>query len=365
MIRIEPYNDSEVKSVLNDLLKDKSFLQFIKTNLNKSTSKFLSIPGSSFLVMQLFKSKIKKINTIDEFQDQVKIVLKSVVDQTIDNFETSGLEKIDKTKPYLFIGNHRDITLDSALCNFSLDAVGLETTFNAIGDNLVSVGWMGDLLRLNKSFVISRTGESKKDIYANLLKASEFIKDKLRSGNHVWIAQKQGRSKDGLDKTDPAVLKMLHMALRKETKFEDLTDHYNIIPCSVSYEIDPLAKEKASHLQGEINKQADEDISHIFKGVMENKGKVSLKFAEQLQGQYSPEELAKAIDNSILNNYKLWDTNLYAYEFLNGEVKDSDYPHASKYFNDLRATMTNEDLKYIMTQYANPVLALKENNNER
>ena len=242
MIRIEPYNDSEVKSVLNDLLKDKSFLQFIKTNLNKSTSKFLSIPGSSFLVMQLFKSKIKKINTIDEFQDQVKIVLKSVVDQTIDNFETSGLEKIDKTKPYLFIGNHRDITLDSALCNFSLDAVGLETTFNAIGDNLVSVGWMGDLLRLNKSFVISRTGESKKDIYANLLKASEFIKDKLQSGNHVWIAQKQGRSKDGLDKTDPAVLKMLHMALRKETKFEDLTDHYNIIPCSVSYEIDTLAK---------------------------------------------------------------------------------------------------------------------------
>ena len=80
MIRIEPYNDSEVKSVLNDLLKDKSFLQFIKTNLNKSTSKFLSIPGSSFLVMQLFKSKIKKINTIDEFQDQVKLVLKSVVD---------------------------------------------------------------------------------------------------------------------------------------------------------------------------------------------------------------------------------------------------------------------------------------------
>ena len=75
-----------------------------------------------------------------------------------------------------------------------------------------------------------------------------------------------------------------------------------IIPCSVSYEIDPLAKEKASHLQGEINKQADEDISHIFKGVMEHKGKVSLKFAEQLQGQYSPEELAKAIDNSILNN---------------------------------------------------------------
>ena len=365
MIRIEPYTDEEVKSVLKNLLEDKAFVNFIKTNLNSSTSKFLSIPGSSFLVMQLFKSKIKRINSIDEFQDQVKIVLKNIVKQTIDNFETSGLESLDQKKPYLFIGNHRDITLDSALCNFSLDSVGLETTYNAIGDNLVSVGWMGDLLRLNKSFVISRSGNTKKEIYTNLLKASEFIKNTLDSGNHVWIAQKQGRSKDGLDKTDPAVLKMLHIALRKECKFEELTDYYNVVPQSVSYEIDPLAKEKAKHLQGESTKNENDDISHIFKGVMDFKGNVNLSFGKQLSGIYSPEELAESIDNSILNNYKLWDTNLYAYEFLNGEVDDSKYPSASKYFNDLRATMTNEDLKYIMIQYANPVLAIKENNNER
>lgn len=365
MIRIEPYTDKEVKSVLKNLLDDKAFVKFIKTNLNSSTSKFLSIPGSSFLVMQLFKSKIKKINSIDEFQDQVKIVLKNIVKQTIENFETSGLESLDHNKPYLFIGNHRDITLDSALCNFSLDSVGLETTYNAIGDNLVSVGWMGDLLRLNKSFVISRSGDTKKEIYSNLLKASEFIKKTLHSGKHVWIAQKQGRSKDGLDKTDPAVLKMLHIALRKECKFEELTDYYNIVPQSVSYEIDPLAKEKGMHLQEESTKNENDDISHIFKGVMEFKGNVNLSFGQQLSGNYTPDELAQAIDNSILNSYKLWDTNLYAYEFLQGEVDDSKYPKASKYFNDLRATMTNEDLKYIMIQYANPVLAIKENNNER
>ena len=60
MIRIEPYTDKEVKSVLKNLLEDKAFVKFIKTNLNSSTSQFLSIPGSSFLVMQLFKSKMKK-----------------------------------------------------------------------------------------------------------------------------------------------------------------------------------------------------------------------------------------------------------------------------------------------------------------
>ena len=75
--------------------------------------------------------------------------------------------------------------------------------------------------------------------------------------------------------------------------------------------------------------------------------------------------MAQKIDSSILDNYKLWDTNLYAYEFLEGNVDDNKYPVASKYFNDLRATMTNEDLKYIMIQYANPVLAIKENDNER
>ena len=172
MIRIEPYNDKEVKSVLTNLMNNDEFMTFIKSNLNKSTSKFLSIPGSSLMVMQLFRSKIKNINSVKEFQDQVKIVLKSVVDQTIEDFQIKGLENLESNKPYLFIGNHRDITLDSALCNFALDSVGLDTTFNAIGDNLVSVDWMGDLLRLNKSFVISRSGTSKKEIYLNLLKAS-------------------------------------------------------------------------------------------------------------------------------------------------------------------------------------------------
>ena len=222
---------------------------------------------------------------------------------------------------------------------------------------------MGDLLRLNKSFVISRSGTSKKEIYLNLLKASEFIKNKLEGGNHVWIAQKQGRSKDGIDKTDPAVLKMLHIALRKTCDFQDIANYYNIIPCSISYEIDPLAVEKSQQLHNTESKDLNDDISHIFKGVMLNKGRVKLSFADRIQGSYTPESLAHEIDKQILNNFKHWETNLYAYEFLNGEV-DEKYPIASKYFNDLRGSMTNKDLEYIMTQYANPIVAKKEMNNE-
>lgn len=364
MTRIEPYNDKEVKFVLNNLIQDKQFLNFIKDNLDSSTSKFLSIPGSKFLALQLFKTKIKNIKTIDAFQDQVKIVLQSVIDKTMENFTFSGIDQLDVSKPYLFISNHRDITLDSALCNYAINTIGLNTTYNAIGDNLVTIKWMGDLLRLNKSFVISRGGESKKDIYKNLFKVSEFIRSTLKSGNHVWIAQRQGRAKDGIDKTDPAVLKMLHIALRKNCNFESLTKHYNLIPCSVSYEFDPLAVEKAKQYFDGQQKSNDEDIKHIFKGIMQPKGFVHLSFGDQIVGDYSPEELAHRIDVSVLKNYKIWETNMYSFKLLNDDVSDNDFPRASKYFNDLRTSMTNKQLDYIMRQYANPLIAKGELTNE-
>ena len=156
-MRIEPYSDLETNDVLKKLLSNADFNNFIKSNLTSKRSKFLSLPGSTFLAFQIFKSKIKKINTIDEFQSQVKLVLESVIKQTIDEFTFSGIENLDPKKGYLFIGNHRDITLDSALCNHAITSKGFETTYNAIGDNLVSIEWMGDLLRLNKSFIISRS----------------------------------------------------------------------------------------------------------------------------------------------------------------------------------------------------------------
>ena len=364
MTRIEPYSDKEVKFVLQDLLKDKQFLDFVKNNLNSSTSKFLSIPGSKFLALQLFKSKVRKINSIDEFQDQVKIVLQSVIDQTIDEFNFSGIDQLDTNKPYLFISNHRDITLDSALCNHAISTIGLETTHNAIGDNLVSIKWMGDLLRLNKSFVIERGGKSKKAIYNNLFKVSNYIKETLKAGNHVWIAQRQGRAKDGIDKTDPAVLKMLHIALRKDCDFDQLTKYYNLIPCSVSYEYDPLTVEKAKHLIEGQEKNKEDDIKHIFKGIMTPKGFVHLNLGDQIKGNFSPEELSKEIDKSILSNYKVWETNMYSYKYLHEIVNDDDFPRASIYFNNLRASMTNKELEYIMTQYANPIIAKGELTNE-
>ena len=119
---------------------------------------------------------------------------------------------MDPNKGYLFISNHRDITLDSALLNLSLHQNGFTTTKNAVGNNLMNEKWASDLVRLNKSFIIDRSEKSKKDIYKSLQLVSEFIsKSILKNNESVWIAQKQGRSKDGVDYTDPAVLKMIHL----------------------------------------------------------------------------------------------------------------------------------------------------------
>ena len=361
-MRIEPYTDSEVNEVLSNLLHNQDFINFVKTNLSGNKSKFLSLPGSTFLAFQVFKQKVKKINSVDSFQDQVKQVLSSVVDKTIDNFTFSGLDKLDPDKGYLFIGNHRDITLDSALCNFAIDTKGFSTTYNAIGDNLVTTSWMGDLLRLNKCFIISRSGSSKKEIYNNLVNASNFISRQLQSSNHVWIAQRQGRAKDGFDKTDSAVLKMIHMNQRKLYPFEELTKNINLVPVSISYEIDPLAPEKATKMiSGSNEKVSDEDVSHIFKGIMLNKGQVHLSFCPQINDDLSPEDLAQAIDVQIQNNYKIWDTNKYAYHFLKGDIDEANnYTRGLNYFDNLRVSMTNQELEYIMLQYANPLKFLED-----
>ena len=186
--------------------------------------------------------------------------------------------------------------------NFENDIKDLEDELDKLKDPYNQEG-LSEVDTKNISKVQNEIDDKLKEIYSNLFKASQFIKDKLDGGNHVWIAQKQGRSKDGIDKTDPAVLKMLHIALRKTCEFQEITNYYNIIPCSISYEIDPLAVEKSKQLQNTESKDLNEDISHIFKGVMLEKGKVKLCFADCIQGSYTPETLAHEIDKQILNNF--------------------------------------------------------------
>ena len=231
---IRPYKGHEVEKVLLDLTKDKDV---IKTILTVNKNKWLqNIPIIEKLVAFFLRRKTKDIRTIKDYQKFFESIVVDVVNKTVDNFSIEGIENLEIGKGYLFLSNHRDITLDSALLNLKLHQSGINTTNNAVGNNLMNEKWASDLMRLNKSFIIDRSGKSKKDIYKSLHLASEFIIHSiLNDSQSVWIAQKQGRSKDGVDYTDSAVLKMIHLNARKSTSVSEFFNNISLIPVAISY----------------------------------------------------------------------------------------------------------------------------------
>ena len=194
---IRPYEDSEVEAVLSSLCSN---VNVIRALIDSSDSSLISLlPFKEKIISLYLKHKTKNISSIFEYQNLFESIVSNVVNQSINSLSVSGLENLDKNKGYLFISNHRDITLDSALLNLKLHQNGFQTTNNAVGNNLMTESWASDLMRLNKSFIIDRSDKSKKDIYKSLMLASEFICNSILNKNEsVWIAQKQGRSKENL-----------------------------------------------------------------------------------------------------------------------------------------------------------------------
>ena len=192
-----------------------------------STGRFNKIrylPFSRKVLSLVLKNRIKNIKSVSQYQDAFEAVVSEVIKNSIKKFSITGIENLDPNKGYLFVANHRDITLDSALLNFTLHQNNFKTTYNAVGNNLLSEKWASDLMRLNKSFIIDRSDKSKRDIYKSLNLASEFIYNTIVNENEsIWIAQKQGRSKDGNDYTDPSVIKMIHLNARKKLSVNDLS----------------------------------------------------------------------------------------------------------------------------------------------
>ena len=282
---IRPYRDDEVNSVLIELSRNRRFLKML---LETDTYKNIRyIPFSRKILSSILKNKIKNINDINSYQNLFENIVQNVINNTVDKFSFSGMNNLEKNRGYLFISNHRDITLDSALLNLSLHQNGYETTFNAVGNNLMSEKWASDLMRLNKSFIIDRSDKSKRDIYKSLNLASEFINNSILNNKSVWIAQKQGRSKDGNDHTDPSVLKMIHLCERKETALADHLNNLNIIPVSISYEKDPndLTKAKELYLT-DLNKhyykEPKEDLISIAEGIKGDKGNVHISIGSKM-----------------------------------------------------------------------------------
>lgn len=353
---IRPYNDDEVPAALARLLADNEFIDVIaKHNLPNWLSRW------TFIARPLVRSQLRKkwgsVTTVEQVQNEVAQYLELLIKRTTSKVTFSGLDVLDKDTAYLFISNHRDIALDPALMNWGLHQHDLGTVRIAIGDNLLQVPYINELMRLNKSFIVKRSAKAPKEMLKALSQLSAYIYDSITSGHSIWIAQKEGRAKDGVDQTDPALLKMLQLQGRKlKLPFSEYVKQLKVVPVSISYQYEPCAISKAKELvhkreHGEYVKAEGEDIESIIEGMRSDKGHVHIAFSAPItQDCETPEELAALIDTKIISQYHLHSSN-----YIAGGEPEQVSVEQSKDF-DSRLNLVPEELKeQVLAIYAEPL----------
>ncbi|WP_411993447.1 1-acyl-sn-glycerol-3-phosphate acyltransferase [Agarivorans sp. DSG3-1] len=364
---IRPYQDSEVKSTLKRLINDPEFTStLIKFRFPRARGAFLAL--TSFALRQVLKFKVRNVTKVYDFQVMVERYMAHMVKTTTSQLSSSGLDHLDLSKPHLFISNHRDIALDPAFVNYILHNNGQDTVQIAIGDNLLTKPWVADMMRLNRSFIVKRSASAKREKLANLKELSAYIQHTLnKTGDHIWIAQREGRAKDGLDITNSALISMLALNKPKEQSFAEYISQLNIVPVSISYEFDPCDLAKANELveqneHGEYQKQEHEDIYSISRGIVGQKGQVHVHFAEPLSGEYeSAKEVAEALDKAIIGNYQLMPTNWIALgDAIPEGIPANELANAKRYFEAKSRDVSAEVRSQLYAMYANPIKARQQ-----
>lgn len=323
---IRPYRDDEVTDVLSRLLCDPELLDTLaKLRLQRL---FGVLPRfARWLVRMGLRRQLCRVNDVHGMQMVIKTYVEGMIESTTGGFSVSGLEKLDSSRSYLFMSNHRDIAMDPAFTNYALHKGGHETVRIAIGDNLLTMPWVSDLMRLNKSFIVKRSVSGPRELLAASKNLSNYIQHSLHTENNpIWIAQREGRAKDGLDRTEPVIIKMLGMSRDKASQtFGEHLASLAIVPVAISYELDPCDARKANELNelavtGGYEKGEQEDVASIGQGISGNKGRVHVSFGEPLgDGFKNAAQVAAEIDRQIIDQYCLHPTNLYAYDMLYGE----------------------------------------------
>jgi hypothetical protein len=328
---------------------------------------------------EVWKEQLLKTHSIRDFQcNFIYQSVQKVLQKSSDGLSTSGFEKLEKNTSYLFISNHRDIILDTSLLNAALFEHGLVMTASAIGDNLVKKSFLLTLSKLNRNFLVQR-GLPPRELLQSSKLMSEYIGQLLlRENRSVWIAQREGRTKDGNDATHSGVLKMLAMGSDEENLM-----HYfkklKVVPVSISYEYDPTDALKMPQLMAEANneiyiKEKNEDFMTLLSGIMGQKKRIHIHIGDILNAELDQialvndntnkqiQALAQAIDDSILNTYKLWPTNYIAYDILHKtNTYESFYTENEKKLFEKRLDIKIDQdnpiaLEGFLNMYANPVV---------
>ena len=363
---IRPYYDAEVNQALQNAVNHpimKAMMNFTFPDVEE----------------EVWQNQLRKTHSIRDFQcNFIYEAIQKVIQKSSDGLTTSGFEKLEPNTSYLFISNHRDIILDTSLLNIALFDHGLVMTASAIGDNLVKKDFLRSLSRLNRNFIVQR-GLPPRELLQSSHLMSEYIEQLLlRENRSVWIAQREGRTKDGNDATHTGVLKMLAMASGKR----DVIDYFKeikIVPISISYEYDPTDALKMPQLMAEANQEtyvkgSNEDFNNIISGIIGQKKGIHIHVGDILEEELDLikqensntakqiQALTQVIDESILKFYRLWPTNFIAYDVLHETNKFSDrYTEQEKSLFlrrlEMRIDGKNDQMKEnFLAMYANPVV---------
>jgi 1-acyl-sn-glycerol-3-phosphate acyltransferase len=362
---IRPYYDAEVNQAILSAINHpmmKALMNFAYENEDDS----------------VWKEQLKRTHSIRDFQINFAYkAVKKVLEKSSDGLSTSGFEKLEPNTSYLFISNHRDIILDTSLLNVCLHEHGLVMTASAIGDNLVKKDFLKILSKLNRNFLVQR-GLPPRELLESSKLMSEYIGQLLlRENRSVWIAQREGRTKDGNDATHSGVLKMLAMA-SDEANMLDYFKKLKIVPVSISYEYDPTDALKMPQLMAEANaekyiKDKNEDFITLLSGIIGQKKRIHIHVGEVLSNEIDTiarefdnsnkqiQALAQVIDDAILQTYKLWPTNYIAYDLLfkTDQFKAFYTENEKSLFErrlEMRIDETNPQMvEGFLAMYANPV----------
>ncbi|MCG8476834.1 MAG: hypothetical protein MI784_15320 [Cytophagales bacterium] len=315
---IRPYRDHEVKEVISRLAGSEE--------LRQATDLFLSKEEKEYV-----EEHIPHIETIKQFQDLIiSFILANIFKRSTDGFTVENAEEVDFNQTHLFISNHRDIVLDSGFLNFYLNEKDFQTSEIAIGNNLLTNENVRDMVKLNKSFMVTRD-VSARELLMHSKRLSNYIRSRITdNAASIWLAQAEGRAKDGNDRTHSGVLKMLNMSAKDKplNNFSAL----NIQPFAISYEFDPCAGMKAKEAfvrdtAGQYTKAENEDNMSMMQGIVGYKGRVHLSFGKAVNTKIDRlasignanqfiSSLAELIDSEIHRNYRLWPSNYISFDRL-------------------------------------------------
>lgn len=312
---IAPYTNQEVQEALLRLAQSQRFIQGVQY--------FHPTWSIEYIHQQL-----KKCQSCTDFEILfIEPIIRNLIHQSIDILQVTGLKNFKKDDHFLYISNHRDIFLDAGLLQYSLYHNNLPFTEISLGDNLMVDELIETVAKMNNMFTVFRSG-SRIELLRNAKRLSAYIRHAITEKKvSAWIAQGNGRTKDGNDKTFPGLINMLLMSGDKD--YQQALSDLNIVVTAVSYEYEPCAFEKAIEKDtvakyGSYTKTKQEDMNSILKGIQDYKGNVSLVFerlnVEEIdfsgQRKETIHRIATKIDQIIYKNYQLWKTNYMAHDML-------------------------------------------------